>query len=86
MITTPYNVWGNVTFDPIHSNISNWQMLHVEQKLDQIVTGTNAASVDQVFQLLLSLDLKTEFVTGFHAEAEKEIESLSSGQRRAGHK
>ncbi|QDT35385.1 hypothetical protein [Thalassoglobus polymorphus] len=80
VITTTYNVWGNVTYHPSYSNISNAEMRSLKQKLDEVVANTSRknspASVDQVYGLLLSLDFKTEFVAGYHDEFKQYLEGL----------
>jgi hypothetical protein len=80
LINDTYNVWANVTYAPTYSNISNTEMRDLKRKLDEVVANTSSrnspASVDQVYGLLLSLDFKTEFVTGYHDEFRQCIEGL----------
>lgn len=71
-LITPYNVWGNVTYHPNYSHISNDEMLSLQASLEQIVATTTSESsiesVDQVFQLLLQRGQKTEFISGYRDE------------------
>lgn len=71
-LVTPYNVWGNVTYHPNYSHISNEEMRLLQSHLDEIVAETTAEnsfdSVDRVFQLLLQRGRKTDFITGYREE------------------
>ena len=71
-LVTPYNVWGNVTFTPEYSKISNDEMRTLKAKLEQIVAETTSEksfeSVDRVFQLLLQRGQRTEFISGYRDE------------------
>lgn len=66
-LITPYNVWGNVTYHPDYSKISNEEMRSLKLKLDRIVAETtrenSIESVDRVFQLLLQRGQKIEFIS-----------------------
>ncbi len=69
---TPYNVWGNVTYHPNYSHISNEEMRSLQASLEEIVATTtpenSIESVDRVFQLLLQRGQKSEFIAGYHDE------------------
>ena len=71
-LVTPYNVWGNVTFTPDYSKISNDEMRTLKSKLDQIVAETtrenSIESVDRVFELLLQRGQKIPFIVGYRDE------------------
>lgn len=78
-LVTPYNVWGNVTYHPNYSHISNDEMRSLQQSLEQIVATTTSEnsieSVDRVFQLLLQRGQKTEFVSGYRDEFQAYFET-----------
>ena len=71
-LITPYNVWGNVTYHPDYSGISNEGMRELKRQLDQIVTESNSGnsihSVDRVFLLLLDRGRKARFIIGYRDE------------------
>ena len=71
-LITPYNVWGNVTYNPDYSNISNEEMRSLQMKLEQIVAETTPEnsfeSVDRVYQLLLERGRNTEFISAYRDE------------------
>lgn len=71
-LVTPYNVWGNVTYHPKYSKISNEEMRSLQRKLERIVAETtpdnSIESVDHVFQLLLQRGQKTDFISGYRDE------------------
>ncbi len=66
------SVWGNVTFAPSYSGISNQQMRVLLKNLEQILAETNSEnspeSIERIFALLLSHSPKTEFITGYRDE------------------
>ena len=71
-LITPYNVWGNVTYSPTYSNISNIEMQALQLKLDRIIAEATVENsmecVDKVFALLLQRGRKTRFITGYRDE------------------
>lgn len=71
-LVTPYNVWGNVTYHPDYSKLSNEEMRTLLGQLEQIVAETSPAnsikSVDRVFELLLHSSQKKEFIDGYREE------------------
>ena len=71
-LITPYNVWGNVTYHPDYSRISNEEMQTLLERLEEIVDETtpvtSVKSVDRVFELLLQRGRKTEFISGYRDE------------------
>lgn len=71
-LVTPYNVWGNVTYSPSYSAISNAEMRALQSNLDQIVaeatTENSMECVDRVFAILLHRGWKTQFITGYRDE------------------
>lgn len=71
-LITPYNVWGNVTYSPNYSKISNSEMQELRRQLEQIAAETNHSnsieSVDRVFELLLKRGQKIKFITEYRKE------------------
>lgn len=72
-VVTTHNVWGNVTYAPEYSGLSLTEMQRLQQRLEEIVANTTAEnsrdSLDQVFELLLSLPrARREFITGYRDE------------------
>ncbi|MFM9065267.1 MAG: hypothetical protein ACKOOI_19845 [Pirellula sp.] len=71
-LVSPYNVWGNATYSPRYSKISNEEMRSLQRKLEQIVAETtpdnSIESVDHVFQLLLQRGQKPNFISGYRDE------------------
>ena len=86
-LVTPYNVWGNVTFTPEYSKISNDEMRALKDKLEQIVDKTNRdnsiESVDRVFQLLLDQGQRTPFITGYRDALRDEIRTYEDSRSLA---
>lgn len=84
-LVTPYNVWGNVTYHPKYSKISNAEMRSLQRKLERIVAETtpenSIESVDDVFQLLLQRGQKTDFISGYRDVFQKFAEQI---QRKVG--
>ena len=82
-IVTPYNIWGNVTYHPEYSKISNKEMLALKLELDAIVAETNDEngfeSVDRVFDLLLQRGQKIEFISGYRDEIREWRASIDQG-------
>lgn len=71
-ITTLHNVWGNVTFAPSYSGLSNADMQMLLTKLEQCVSETtpdnSIATVERIYALLLDETKNRQFVTGYRDE------------------
>lgn len=85
-LVTPYNVWGNVTYHPNYSHISNEEMRSLQLSLEQIVAAAtpenSIESVDRIFQLLLERGQKTEFISGYRDEFRTYFESTRHSRQR----
>lgn len=86
-LVTPYNVWGNVTYHPNYSHISNDEMRSLQASLEEIVATTtpenSIESVDRVFQLLLTRGQKTEFISGYRDEFRTHFETARASSQMA---
>jgi hypothetical protein len=84
-VCTLHNVWGNVTYHPKCSNISNAEMRSLASSLHQILTETtrqdSSESVDRVFELLLQRGQKADFIEAYREEFNSEREEV---RRRVG--
>ena len=86
-LVTPSNVWGNVTYHPNYSKISNEEMRSLLANLEEIVSTTtpenSIESVDRVFQLLLKRGHKTEFISGYRDEFREYGETIRQRSQKA---
>lgn len=68
-LVTLYNVWGNVTYHPDYSGLSNEQMHTLHLKLEGIIAGTtqenSIESVDRVFELMLQNSPRKDFISRY---------------------
>jgi hypothetical protein len=72
VIITLHNVWGNVTFAPSYSGLSNADMQALLAKLEQWVSeatpDNSVATVERIYALLLERAKDPRFVTGYRDE------------------
>tara|TARA_R110002111_G_scaffold258592_1_gene327844 strand:+ start:75 stop:533 length:459 start_codon:yes stop_codon:yes gene_type:complete len=65
-------IWGNVTFHPDYSGLSNDEMRTLQRRLQRLVdqtTGDTAyKNVDSVFEMMHEFSPKTRFIEGYREE------------------
>lgn len=65
-------IWGNVTFHPDYSGLSNDEMrtlqLRLQSLVDQTTGDTAFNSVDSVFEMMHEFSPKTRFIEGYREE------------------
>ncbi|WP_442481955.1 hypothetical protein [Aeoliella sp. SH292] len=85
-VITPYNVWGNITYTPEYSGLSNDEMRLLAIELDGIVSKATSANcfekVDQIFMLMLRFSKNPEFVSR-HREEFQDMERRTLERIRA---
>jgi hypothetical protein len=83
-IITLHNVWGNVTYTPTYSGLSNADMQTLLSKLNQLVNKAtpenSVATVDRVYALLLERATNRSLVTGYRAQFRETFSAKPAGQ------
>jgi hypothetical protein len=71
-------IWGNVTFHPDYSGLSNDEMralqLRLQRLVDQTTGDTAYKSVDSVFEMMHEFSTKTRFIEGYREEFRRHAE------------
>lgn len=71
-VITLHNVWGNVTFSPEYSSLTNEEMTQLLEQLETITEETNNenaySKADSIYDLMHSWSPKSRFIEGYRDE------------------